>query len=312
MITLYSGTNGYAIRQAVKDLADDALQRYGPHGVERYDGEAVEPARLLDILQGASLFAAEKLVILRDAGRNKPLWEALGDRLEQLPDGVDVCLVETAPDKRTRTFKLLQKLGTVNELNEMTEAQAVNWVTAEADKRGVKLAGVVARGLVHLAGPDQWRLSNELDKLIAYSARHDPDGTIDEAAVKRLVEPTPQANVFALLDAALNRQPAALAPLLQSARTTEDPYRLIGLLSSQVLQLAALVYGRGKTPDVIAKDMKVHPYPLKKMQPLARRTSPAEMAAIAADIADLDNDTKSTGLEPWLLLERTLIKIASR
>lgn len=305
MIHLLYGPNAYGIRQAQQALVAAARADYGSHGVERYDGEALTAGALTDVLRGASLFAPQKLVVLSDVSRNRAVWEALAEHLPQLPEGVDVCLVETAPDKRTKTFKLLQKIASLSEHAELNEAQAAEWLVSEAERRGSRLSSAVARSLVQRAGLDQWRLSNELDKLALADV-------IDQARLEALVEPTPQANVFALLDAALNRQPKQLRSLVRAAAVTEDAYKLIGLLASQVVQLAALVVGGERSPELIARDLQTHPYPLKKMQPLARRTSLKDVQVIATTIAELDRDTKSTGLEPWLLLERSLIKIASR
>ncbi len=285
-----------------------ATKQYGPHGIERYDGEATEVAQLTDILQGASLFASEKLAVFRDASRNKALWEALPERLLHLPGGIDLCFIENAPDKRTKTYKALLKLAEAKEYPELSEIDAAEWLLLKARQANIVLPGKVAQKITRIAGVDQWRLSNELSKLSAYTN----GAPITEAAVDELVEPTSEANVFALLDAVLGRQTEQLERHIRVARSTEDPYKLIGLLSSQILQLAALVYAEGKTPETIAKDFKVHPYPLKKMQPLARRTTTSEMQMIATTVAELDMATKSVALDPWLLLEHALIKIANR
>lgn len=293
------------MKSALDALVLNARTEHGEHAVEKVDGEALSLGRLPELLRGASLFTPERTVVIREASKNKPVWEAIGEELASVPDSTTLILADSAPDKRTKTFKTLTKIAHVSDCKELDEREAVAWLVAEAPQRGGKISQADAQMLVARIGADQARLSNELDKLIIY-------GDTTKSGIEALVEPAPQANVFALLDAALERRIKPLKEQIRTAKISEDPYMLTGLLSSQVLQLAALVHAEGRSPEDIAKDMKVHPYPLKKLAPLARRTTKDELKEIVSVLAVLDDQMKSTGADPWQLLEIALLKIAGR
>lgn len=305
MVKLFYGSNAYQIKTALDALVLDVKKQHGEHAVERVDGEMLELHQLPDLLQGATLFAPERLVIIRGASKNKTIWEALGDKLKDVPDSLQLVLVEAVPDKRTKTFKALAKQAEVHECKDVNEAEAARWLAGEARARGGDMTRDEAGAVVARAGTDQFRLSNELDKLLAH-------GDITPEVIEQLVEATPQANAFALLDAAMNGKPAEVRKLLFMAKITEDPYMLFGLLSAQLMQLAALVHAQGRSVDEIAKALKTHPYPLQKLGTVAKRTSPRQLRAIVGTVADLDDQLKSTGVEPWQLLEHALLKIAAR
>lgn len=305
MIHFFFGTNSYQLKQALDALILDAREKHGEHAVEKIDGETLEIEQLPDLLQGATLFAPERTVVIRDAGKNKIIWEAVGEKISDLPDSLTLVLVETAPDKRLKTFKTLQKLAEVREFKELNEVEAARWLIDEAGKRGGGMTKADTEILVARAGADQARLSNELDKLLLY-------GEISAESIEKLVEPTPHANVFALLDAALAKKPEAVRKLLRDAKISEDPYMLFGLLSSQIMQLAALVYAERRSSDEVAKALKTHPYPLKKMAPVAKKTSKKELREIIEILSKMDEQLKSTGADPWQLLENALIKITAR
>lgn len=304
MIYLLFGDNAYAKQQALLSLIADIQQKYGIEAVERFDGETLEPRQLSNILQGTSLFSTNKLVVITDASKNKSLWLHLEQWIETPIQGADIALIETTPDRRTKTFKLLQKQANVKEYKQLTESEAAQWLVQVAKERDGIITSAEAKQLVARAGTDQWRLSNELDKLLAHGINTD--------AIETLVEPTLQANVFALLDAVLHKKSKDAAKHLTSAKITEDPYMLFGLFSAQLLQLAALVYGGNRSVDDIAKQLNTHPFPLKKLAPLAKKMSFQELKLIVDAVVELDNQLKSTGLDPWLLLEQTLTKIAHR
>lgn len=304
MIYFFFGSNQYQIKTVVDTFVEKAGKR-DDTAIERVDGETFEPAALLDILQGATLFSPKRLVVMRDASKNKPVWEALGERIANIPETLMLVLVEANPDKRTKTYKQLQKNAEVHEAKELAEPELLKWMMTEAARRGGKLDTAVARRVIERAGLDQWRLSNELDKLLAFEE-------VTAEIADSLVEIAPQANVFALLDAAMQGRGGEVRRLLRTAKATEDPYMLFGLLTAQIMQLAAIVHGQGRSTDDIAKALQAHPYPLKKMSSIAARTNGAALLAMVAAVAAMDDDMKSSGIDPWLLLERGLMKIAVR
>lgn len=306
VIILLTGSNDFGLRQACDALLAEALNKHGAHSIERIDAESFDAARLPELAQGTSLFASDRLVMLRDASKNKPLWEALGDMAEKVPDEVTLVLIDSSPDKRTRTYKQIQKHGSVREFPELNEAELAKWVVAVSESEGATLDSRTATYLVRQAGTDQWKLWSELQKLIA------ADTAITTETIDRLIEPSPQTSVFDLLDSALQGNSAKAMELLGKLKATEDPYRLFGLVVSQVHTLAVVATAGSKSPDALAKEAGIHPFVVRKMQPLGRSLSYAQLQGIISSVAKADIQMKSTGADPWTLLEQCLGKIAVR
>ena len=304
MIILLTGTNSFAIRQTLDTLVTNFLNKNGAHALERVDGESFDSLRLPELLQGASLFASERLVLLRDASKNKLLWEALGEWTDRVPKEVVLVLIESAPDKRTRTYKQLQKHGRLQDFADMSEPELVRWAVKAAAEYGATLDTSAAQHLVRQVGTDQWRLSNELQKLSAYSS------AITMQSIDALIEPSPHATAFELLDAALAGNTAKTRQILARLKASEDPYKLFGLLVSQVQTLALVAAAQGKAAEVIAKEAGVHPFVVRKMQSAARRIQGSRLTEVIAAVARTDTQMKSTGLDPWLLLEQCLGNIS--
>lgn len=306
MILLLTGTNDFAIRRALDKIVADYLNKNTAHAVDRVDGEAFDVARLPDLLQGMSLFASERLVILRDPGRNKQLWETLADYFERIPEEITLVIVEAAPDRRTRTYKQLQKHAEIHDFAELSEGELVRWAVGEAKALDAELDARTAQYLVRQVGVNQWRLHTELQKLAGYSN----DITTD--SIDQLIEASPEASAFELLDAVLGGNEAKAREFFTRLKASEDPYKLFGLLVSQIQTLALVVTAGGKTADVVAKEGGIHPFVVRKMQPLTRRIHYVQLQNIIRILAKTDIQLKSTGVDPWVLLEQCLGKIAAR
>lgn len=301
MITLLVGENSFEISRGLK-----YLEAQFDGDVEKVDGETVELRQLPDLLMGATLFASNRLVIVKNLSENKPVWEKLPEWLERLSDDTHLVLVETKPDRRSRTYKALQKLATVRQFpawSERDTAVAEKWVTQEAERQNVTLDKESIQTLVARVGVDQWQLYYALQKLAVL-----PEVT--PAIIQEVIEARPAENVFNLLDAALRGETLRVKKMIEVLESSEDPYRLFGLLSTQVFQLAALSVSDTSAGDV-AKDLGAHPFALSKLAPHVKNLGKTGARQVVAAMAETDTSLKTSAADPWLLIERALIKIAS-
>lgn len=306
MIITLVGENTFAIAETERRLAADFKAKFGEHAVTKIDGENFDPAGLGELLQGASLFAAERLVVLKAAGRNKTLWDALADWAERVPTETILLIVEPAIDKRTRTYKVLKSGSDFKEFGLLEDHQLAKWVEAEAERLGSGISPADARYLVERTGRDQWRMRQELEKLANYGA------SIERRTIDALVEPSPEGTAFELLDAALSGRSGRLSELINNLKNSEDPYKLFGLLASQVHALAVIGAAGQRSADQIAKDAGLHPFVVRKSMGLAKNLGRAKIKAMVDDVALCDWQLKSSGADPWQLIANCLNKIAAK
>lgn len=301
MISLLYGDNDFELKKALKEIIKDFDNEYS---VEKIDGDSIGANDLPDLLSGISLLSSKRLIVMYDVSANKEVWEKLADYLADSLVSSELVIVETAPDKRTRMFKALQKQSLAHEYKKLNEAESKKWLLNQAKAIKTEISPVLADKIIERAGTDQWKLHYGLQKLALL-------GDINEQKIIDNIEASPQANVFALIDASLHRSPEKVHQLVQLASVSEDPYFFFGLLSSQIFQLVTLASSE-KSPTEVASDLGVHPYPLQKLTGLAKQVNKSQMQKIANIIAECDNKLKRSGAEPWLLIEQALIKLANR
>lgn len=297
MITLLAGPNTYALNEALQ-----AKVAAFKGDVERYDGTELGLKQLPDIFMGASLFLRERLIVLRDIGVNKTLWSELEPWIARVPAETDIILVELHPDKRTKTYKALQKYGQVIEYAALNEAALRSWLQAWARQQGAELSHEVVRYFISYVGHDQWRLKTEFEKLLLSQRPI----TVD--TIREFTEPYPEASAFELLECAFDGNDQTVERLFAQLREREDPYQFFGLVSSQVMALLALEAADSRRADEIAKDMALHPFVLRKLSPVARQLGRARIVRLVERLADADSRIK-LGADPWQQLEITLTGI---
>ncbi|MCA9340778.1 MAG: hypothetical protein KDA17_07725, partial [Candidatus Saccharibacteria bacterium] len=196
VITL-TGTNHFARAAALRQLVDEFAKTYSADGIEQYEAEQLTAEVLASAVGGVSLFAQDRLVVLRGLAAAKELHDQFTGLIEQVSDEVTIVVVEPQLDKRTALYKTLQKQTDFREFAEPSEPELQTWVAGRAKELGGTIDANAARTLVQYCGADQSRLGNELEKLVAY------DKNVNVDSIEKLVEPNPADTVFTLLEQAL-------------------------------------------------------------------------------------------------------------
>jgi DNA polymerase III subunit delta len=295
------GPNTFAIQEKLAEIKQKFVDKNGSDGVEVYS-ENVDPANLPHILTSVSLFAPERLVILKNISENKTAAERLTELVENLPDGVTVVIKEGLLDKRTGYYKALKKLTDFHELIEPSEPELMTWIQNRVKEEGGTISSQVARKLYETTGPDQLRLSNEIPKLVAFQSE------VTVEAIEELVEPNPRDTVFQLLESTLGgNTKQALTILDNLERSFEDPFQTANMLIWQTQVLAVVKSAGERSDQEVAKAAKLNPYVVQKTRALARRIDRTKLLRIIDTVAQLDVRLKSTSVEPWRALEQTIL-----
>ncbi len=299
MITWLTGENSFEVREALK-----AIETSFEGTPERVDGSELHLADLPDLLMGVSLFSSRRLVIISNLSTNASVWEKLPDWLSRVNDDIHLVFVDTKPDKRTTSYKALKSVATLQEFPSWSERdaqKAEQWVSARAKTQGVQLDTKTTQHLIARVGLDQWQLANAITTL----------SLVDEATIAVVDSVIPlnaQENVFQLFEAALDTNPRRVSEIVKTLTTQEDPYALFALLTSQVLTLAAVTYADGDAQPT--KDFAIHPYVASKLTRHGKRLGKGRVGHIVELFAQTDAEMKRSKAAPWLLIERTLLKVA--
>ena len=299
MIYVFFGENEFSKRQKVDEVLGDRIAR-------RRDGEELTIGDLRELLTGKTLFGGEEPIIITDLSQNSDVW-AVFPEIAGLADET-VILLETKLDKRTKTYKNLAKNAIVQEcasLGERQRPELVKWAIDRTKERGTKLTKKQIETLVDRLGYDQLRLDNLFAQLSLLDE-------VTDDLIDQLVPLAKSESVFELLDATIRSDVSSIHRIISYLEMTsgdDGAYQTIGLLASQAMNLLALVLSDIDTQKV-AQDFGVHPYALRQLSPLARQLDKIAALRICRILLQADMQMKTTGVEPWLLVETALMKIA--
>ena len=299
MIYVFFGENEFSKRQKVDEVLGDRIAR-------RRDGEELTIGDLRELLTGQTLFGGDEPIIITDLSQNSEVWAEFPE-IAKLSDEL-VILLETKLDKRTKTYKNLAKNAIVQEcvsLGERQRPELVKWAIDRTKERGTKLTKKQIETLIDRLGYDQLRLDNLFAQLSLLDE-------VTDDLIDQFVPLAKSESVFELLDATIRSDVSSIHRIISYLEMTsgdDGAYQTVGLLASQAMNLLALVLSDIDTQKV-AQDFGVHPYALRQLSPLARQLDKIAALRICRILLQADMQMKTTGVEPWLLVETALMKIA--
>ncbi len=260
--------------------------------LERYDGESITPEKVPEIIQALPFLTAKRMVVLRNASRNKLVAEKLLETMNDLSDTTELILVEDTPDKRTSFYKALQKSSDLMEFKELDEHGLAQWAQQLAKENDGQLNREDALYLVRRVGVNQLLVASEVSKLLSY------DQTINRQTIDILTEPTPQSSVFDLLDAAMSGNNQKTVALYQEQRQQKvEPMAIMGMFAWQLHILALVKAAGSRNSGEIASQAKVSPYVVGKTQRLAQHSGLAQIKQWIHRAAQLDVRLKRQSID---------------
>lgn len=248
--------------------------------------------------------ADKKLVVLRNPGSQKAFADQIDNIIEDVPDTVDVIIVEPKIDRRSSYFKVLKSKAELKDFVEPETYKLNTWIVQHVKEQGGRISSADANYLVERVGQNQQLLYGELHKLLGYQPE------ITRQTIDLLTDLAPQSTVFELIDSAFAGNSKRLLNLYKQQRAIKvEPQQIIAMLAWQLHVLALVKLAGNKTNEDVAREARVNPYVVRKTSALASKISLPETKSLIKRALDLDIRLKSQSIDADEALQHFLLTI---
>lgn len=308
MILFFYGPNTYASRHKLQETISAYLKKTGTEmGVERIDGRVASLEQLVSSLQAMPFLASSRLVIVEDLGSNKKVAEKIQQLCELVPASTVAIFYESAVDQRTTYFKSLSKIARVAKFEMLSTSQLTAWIGQQVKAAGGEIERGAINKLIDLVGADQWRLYQEINKLVNYCA----DKVISQEIVEEMVIGSEEQSIFDLVEAVVAGQQTRALKVYHSLLSSQA--NEIYILSMVIWQLRNLLLAKtagAMSARELAAQTGLSPYVAEKA--MSKRSTYSEEVLKSAFIESVDTDyaIKSGQGDARHLIEQLIYKIA--
>ncbi|HEX9199914.1 MAG TPA: DNA polymerase III subunit delta [Acidobacteriaceae bacterium] len=205
------------------------------------------------------------------------------------------------------------------ELARVDETDAIKWVIAAAESRGIKFDADAARELVDALGADMMMVASELEKLCLYVSGREPRITLGD--VETMVLAAKQRSLYELTDAISQhdrtRALLLLHGLLNASDGGEDAaighlYMLARTFRQMLIILEKNVRDSRAIWAVLWQGFRMPPFAAEDLIRQARRyKSRRELTRALRLVAKADLELRSSPANKLLVLERLILALAT-
>ncbi|MDP2860556.1 MAG: DNA polymerase III subunit delta, partial [bacterium] len=233
-----------------------------------------------------SMFSSKKMMIIENVFLRQAQDKLQEEILEflkkrKIENDKNTTIIFWAEDASGDLSKYLKSKAECKEFKPLDKTQLKKWIKDYVGGQKALIDNSAMEKLIEWVGNDLWRMSNELDKLIA----HNP--TIRLEGVELLVKPEIDLNIFDLVDAiGYQNKAKALKLFNQHIEDGADGHYLLSMIVYQIRNLIRI-----KT----AKDIKLlglHPFVARKASQQAEKFTFEELKKIYYQLMTIDFESK--------------------
>ena len=316
---LIAGSEPLLVLEAA-DAVRAAARAQGIGEREVHDMEGRDPDwdALDAALHAPSLFASRRLVEIR-LPTGKP--GAQGAKLiagycaDPAPDVVLLVIAgEWSKAHAGKWSEAIARVGHVAVAWPIKPHELQGWLSQRMRSRGIKAGADAVARLAQRVEGNLLAAAQEIDKLALLQAG---EGVLDAHRLEALVADSARYDVFRMVDAALNRQPAQVARVVAGLRAEGEAIpALMGMLVKELSTMAALAQARNFAAECKAQRIWESKQAVYKRA--LSRHPPPRWQQFLVEAGRVDRVSKGRvrpgeeSADAWLLLERLLLAIAER
>ena len=338
MIRIFHGDNEFGIDESVREIRASLGEDAAESNTIEFEGRNFKPGEVEAAARTVPFLADHRIVLVRgllrrldttkaargraDAGAAQMStsgWDKFGEMLVGLPDTTELVFIDAFPaeakEKKLKdnggAIRALKSSDTLNISVYSTPGrnQIADWIRARVMSEGVQASPSAIARLNDLIGPNLRLLDQEIRKLSLYVG----DRVIQPDDVEMMVPRAREANIFAAVDAILERRPGvAMRALYQLLDDGASVQYILTMLTRQtrMLIVARHLRERGVDEGEIGNRIGLKAqFPLRKTLAQAVRFSHEYLAEAHRSLGEADLSYKSGEVRDRVALEMVVARL---
>ena len=311
LVAVIVGDESFFVGRAVAALRK-AVVGDGPSGwnEDTFEGKGGSASRILDAALTLPMMGAQRFVLVRDLEALATAeLDKLADYLEAPSPSSCVVLVAEKLDGRTRLAKRAAKLGMVVDAAPIRPGDLRGFVSAEAQRRRIKIAPDAAAALIDALGSDLPAIDDALERLSLYVGE---GAAIDLDAVEVCVVKVRVESIWSLVDAVgMRDRPTAIKAVCSLLADREPPLRILAMVSRQlriVARMQSALAAGASAPDA-AKLAGAPPFKARDLAAAAKRFDRPALTRAFTVLAATDLALKGSRTPPEVVLQAAILDL---
>ncbi len=309
-VYLFYGEETY-LRNQYRDRLVEAVNA-GEMNSAFYGGKDINIGEVIDFAETMPFLAEYRLVVIDQPELSADAAAALAEYFAESPETTVILYCTDRIDARSKLFKTISNRGIAVKFSTPQPQELKAWVGETMRTAGRGMTGQAYDLLIERSGTDMLQLSNDMEKLIAYTHGRD---TVKASDVDALCAKQTEAKVFDMIsEIAYGNQKKAMSVYHDLLTSREEPMLILRLLMRQFNQLyvAKALQAEGKGIAVIQQELQLkYDSIVRKILSQANRFTLAQLRGALDECVSLETDVKSGKINDRISVELIILRYSS-
>jgi DNA polymerase III subunit delta len=312
LIYILWGEDEFSISEALQNIKDSCGESsLLITNTSVFEGQKLTASELRSVGEALPFLSPKRLIIVRGllerfepkdkvsrTQASKPNSKSeeskeLADCMSKFPDSTVLVLIDSIEARKNALsnnslFKLISDNGEVKSFPPIKGVKLSQWIESRVNRRGGSISRQATNILMDIIGGDLYTMSNEVDKLVAFTGGR----LIEEKDIRTVVSASQEADVFSMIDAIMDHQSGLAEQLLQKLlQNGTVPPQILVLLARQIqimVQLKDLKRLKTPTAEIQSKLGIFNPFAWNKLSARAEKYTPEKLKKIYQKILETD------------------------
>jgi len=316
MIIFIYGNDQYLARQKFDEIKNNFFKtdKSGLNYIYFSDNN-LDWLKIQQAVSTSTFFSDKKLIVVENiiSKAKKDVQEKIIDLLDKKKISKDFIVLffeQGKIESRKKIFKKLLKADQVFVFNSLNYSQLNLWIEDEVRKRGGLIDKKAVNKLASFVGPDLFRLSKEIDKLIAYTiVGEGGKRQISNADIDLHVFANIDENIFNFTESLSRKDKKKSLKLFHEQFVFDSDFNYF--ISMMVMQFRNMI----KVKDLSSKNInqyeiarlaKIHPYAVLKSLEVAKNFEMKDLKNIYDQLFRLERGLKTGEMNMMLEVDKLI------
>ncbi len=306
---LLYGDEEYLKRYYRENLKYCILEDSDEMNFSKFENKGIDLNEVQSIADTLPFFSDHRLIIIQDSGLFKTSSD-FSDYLEHMPDSTIIVFVEKQVDKRNKLYKYINKNGIAAEIKVKDTQEVLNWAAKRLKDAGKVFTRNTMEYFLQRVDNNLYNLSNEIEKIIAYT---DGREEVTVADIDAVCPAYLQNHIFQMVDAVgAGDTDRALNLYNELIELKEAPSYILYMLIRHFNILLQIRSIGNAAKNEIAKRIGISPYFIGNYQRQASGFSIEQLEQALDSSLDIEQKFKTGILDDQIGVELLLVGLVSR
>lgn len=309
------GEENYLKNKYEKQLIQTILdENFKMMNFDMFEGKNINVTNVIDACNTLPFMNEHRLVILKNTDllydAKKDDTKTLEQYFENIPKTTILVFIEQKIDKKLKIYKTANKLGSIHQIDTLSEQDLINWITSFLNQNKKTITPKECLYIIRNVGYNMEILQNELNKLISLKK----DEKITTEDIDCICTKSIESNIFDLINFMANKNVEKALDIYKTLIFNKtSPFLILNMIYRQfkIILQTKYLYNKGYNLNNISTELKLRDFIVREAFNQSKNFNIKTLVNGLNECLETDNNIKTGKINDELGVELLIIKYTS-